>query len=56
MIYCIFVSLFPAVSTQFYLGLFKNAQMQGPRVLRSETYFTYVATTKGEGNAADGPF
>ena len=39
-----------------FAGLFKNAQVQGPRVLRSEAYFLYAATTKGEGNAANGCF
>ena len=40
MIYCIFVSLFPAVSTQFYSGLFKIAEMLGARESRREAYIT----------------
>jgi len=29
---------------------------KAPEILRSEAYFGYVATTKDEGNAADGCF
>jgi len=29
---------------------------KAPEMLRSETYLLYVATTKNEGNAADGRF
>jgi hypothetical protein len=44
--------------------LLKNARMQvvdpairgGAEILRSEAYTQYVATTKDEGNAADGCF
>jgi hypothetical protein len=32
------------------------SRCKAPEVLRSESYFMYVATTKGEGNAADGHF
>jgi len=39
-----------------FSGLFKNAHMQGARVLRNETYFTYAVATKNEGNDADGRF
>ena len=39
-----------------FLRLLKNAQMQGARTLRSEAYLGYAATTKDEGNAADGRF
>ena len=49
-----------------FLRLIKNAQMQvefyeipfagAPEILKSEAYLEYAATTKGEGNAADGHF
>jgi hypothetical protein len=40
----------------FFLGLLKSVQMLGHEGLRSESYLMYVATTKAEGNAADGRF